>query len=375
MVDLAVPESTGELLGVVREFAEERVRARAAEAEKAAETPGELAAELHRMGIAPAIAEEFGGQGVPSDGDALLIAERLAYGDAGITLELLSSQQAAAIVAAAGTAGQRDRYLSRLAAEPGLAANVLYYEGFGRGPSELETRATRDGADWTVTGLKSTVVRLGDAALSVVVARTDTGELTAFVLEPGQLGQVRIARDDRATGKLGLCAARTGIAELSGIRVPDSQRLVPEHPLALSRAIALFRLQIAALALGAGTASLDYAHAYASERIAFGKPIIKNQGVAFPFADSAMALDAARLDVIALAADLPHLDDAAEVERRTTSAVVRTTRRALDTTRIGVNSLGGHGYLQDHPVERWYRAATTLSAVDFDPLALDSDVV
>jgi hypothetical protein len=47
----------------------------------------------------------------------------------------------------------------------------------------------------------------------------------------------------------------------------------------------------------------------------------------------------------------------------------------LDTTRIGVNSLGGHGYLQDHPVERWYRAATTLSAVDFDPLALDSDVV
>jgi alkylation response protein AidB-like acyl-CoA dehydrogenase len=375
MVSLAVQDGTEELLTVVRDFAGSRVRARAAESEDATATPPGLASELHGMGVAPAIAEEFGGQGVPGAVDSLLVTERLAYGDAGIALELLSSNQAAALIAATGNAEQRRLYLSRFAAEPELVANVLYYEGFGRGPSELETRAVKSGSDWTVSGRKTTVVRHGDADLSVLVARTDTGDLTAFVLEPEQLTRLTVARDDQVTGKLGLRAARTGIAELPGVTVPESQRLVAEHPLALSRAVALFRLQIAALALGVGTASLDYAHAYTSDRIAFGKPVIKYQGVAFPLADSAMTLDAARLDVIALVADLELLDNAAEIERRTTLVVQRTARTALDTTRIGVNSLGGHGYLKDHPVERWYRAATTLSAVDFDPLALDSDVI
>lgn len=375
MVSLAVKSGTEQLLGVVRDFAESRLRERAAESEQATATPGELAPELHRMGVAPAVPAEFGGQGEPGAVDRLLIAERLAYGDAGMALELLSSDRFAAFIGATGSAAQRRRYLSRLAAEPGTVAGVLYYEGFGRGPSELTARAVPAGADWTVTARKTTVVRPGDADLAVLVTGTDGGELAAFVLEREQLDRLTVTRDDQASGKLGLRAARTGGVELAEVRVPGSQRLVPEHPLALSRAVALFRLQIPALAVGVGTASIDYAHAYTSERVAFGRPVIQNQGVAFPLVDATMALDAARLDLIALVADLDHLDDVPEIERRTTLVVQRTVRAALDATRIGVNSLGGHGYLMDHPVERWYRAATTLSAIDFDPLALDSDVI
>ncbi|WP_020498677.1 acyl-CoA dehydrogenase family protein [Sciscionella marina] len=374
MVSLAVEEGTDQLLAVVRDFAAERIRGRAAEAERAAATPAELFGELHRMGVAPAVAQEYGGQGIPEAAESLLLAERLGYGDPGAALELLMSHQLGALVSSAGTAPQRERYLRRIAEEPGLCATVLYYEGFGRGPSELTSTAEKDGQDWVLRGTKSTVVRAAEAELGVLIARTGDGELTGFVLEREQLAALRLVRDDAARGKLGLRAARTATVEFSGIRVPEHQRLAGEHPLALDRAVARFRLLVPAIALGTGTAALDYAHRYTTERIAFGKPVFANQGVSFPLADCATGLDGARLDLIALVAELDRLDDPAEIEWRTTQTVQRITRRALDTTRIGVNSLGGHGYLEDHPVERWYRAASTLSAIDFDPLAIDLDI-
>jgi alkylation response protein AidB-like acyl-CoA dehydrogenase len=375
MISLALHEGTEELLTVVRDFAESRIRAHAADAEAAQAAPVGLAEELHRMGVVPAIAEQFGGQGVPDPVDTLLVAERLAYGDGGVALELLSSGQAANFIAMAGSPSQQRRYLTEFAQRPGLGGNVQYYEGFGRGPTELATRAVRSAEGWTLHGRKAAVVRQADVARSVVVATTEDGEPVAFVFEPEQLRRQTTFRDDQVTGKLGVRAARTGILDLDGVPVPDEQRLAGEHPLSLHRAIALFRLQLPAVALGIGAAALDYACDYTSERIAFGRPVIQNQGVAFPLVDNAMSLDAARLAMIALASEIAELDDPAEIHRRTTLLVQQTLRASVDTTRVAVNSLGGHGYITDHPVERWYRAASTLAAVDFDPLAIDSEVI
>lgn len=374
MVDLIMEDASRELLDVVRGFAADRVRPAAAAAEEAGRPPAELATALHAMGVVPGVEERFGGQGRFAPEETFLQALHLAYGDAGIALDLLTPAFAATLIDELGDDAQRERYLPRLAGGPDAFANVLYYEGFGRSPAELETKAARTGGTWSLSGRKIAVVRPGEADLSVVLATTGDGEPAAFVLDRAQLAEPRVWRDDWVSGKLGARAAATGVVDLAGVGVPDDQRLAGDG-VAVHRAVARLRTAVPALALGAATASLDYARAYAEERVAFGNPIISYQGVAFPLADVAITVEAARLNLLALLTGLGARTDVDAVQRDTAIAVHRAVRAAVDATRIGINSLGGHGYLVDHPVERWYRAVGTLSAIDFDPLAGDLDVI
>ncbi|WP_067903047.1 acyl-CoA dehydrogenase family protein [Nocardia vaccinii] len=371
MVDLTVREETTSLLEVITRFGAEAIRPSAGEAEIQMQPQPGLAARLRQIGVVPGVSEEHGGQGELEPEDALLVAEALAHADAGVAYELLAASHAALVLRRVGDHAQRVAYLPRLA--DGAAASVLYYEGFGRGPSELEATATADGDDYILSGRKIAVVRPQDSDVAVVVARA-AGGTAAFVLERHEVERLTVWRDDQATGKLGIKAARTGVVELGGVRVPGDRRLTG-NPLDLARAIAHMRAQHAALALGAARASQEYARAYAAERVAFGKHIIEYQGVAFPLADVATGLEANRLNLLALVLDVETLEDPALIERRTTLAVNRTFKHCLDATRVGINSLGGHGYLMDHPVERWYRAVATLAAIDFDPLASDLDAI
>jgi acyl-CoA dehydrogenase len=100
---------------------------------------------------------------------------------------------------------------------------------------------------------------------------------------------------------------------------------------------------------------MEYATEYANRREAFGAPIIDNQGVAFPLADLATAIDAARLltwRASWMAANgVPMERGEGSMSKLAASEVaVRTTERAIQT-------MGGWGYVKDHPVEKWYRDA------------------
>ncbi|MGW0576984.1 acyl-CoA dehydrogenase family protein [Streptomyces sp. NPDC002920] len=370
MVDLDVREETSALLGVVARFAIERVRPTAADAEVAMRPAAGLAEGLRQIGVVPGVGEEHGGQGELTAEDLLLVTEAVAYGDPGTALELLAPGQAALLIARAGTDQQRSAYLPRLAA--GESACVLYYEGFGRGPSELATTAVADGDAYVLNGRKIGVVRPADTDLAVVVA-TVGAETAAFVLERDEITALTTWRDDQSSGKLGARAARTGVVDLQGVRIPADRRLTSGVDLA--EAIALLRVQLAAIVLGGARASHDYAREYTSQRAAFGRPIIDYQGVAFPLADVLIGLEANRLNLLALTLDLDTLADPEAIATRTTLVVNRVFKFALDATRIGINSLGGHGYLMDHPQERWHRAVATLGALDFDPLASDLDAI
>jgi alkylation response protein AidB-like acyl-CoA dehydrogenase len=202
----------------------------------------------------------------------------------------------------------------------------------------------------------------------------DTSALAAFVAA-GPLAGARLARDDRALGRIGLGAAPTGGLALSGMTLPDSALLAGGDPLALARAIAWVRLTLPAIALGCARASLEFARHYATERIAFGRPIASFQGVAFPLADQDMALDAARMELWENARRVERSGDSAEIERLTRACIARASEVCLQTTREGVQTLGGHGFITDYPVERWYRCAAALAAIDFDPAAAGSNYV
>jgi alkylation response protein AidB-like acyl-CoA dehydrogenase len=115
------------------------------------------------------------------------------------------------------------------------------------------------------------------------------------------------------------------------------------------------RPMVAAQALGIARAAMEYMTAYANRREAFGAPIIDNQGIAFPIAEIATQIDAARLltwRASWMAANgIPFERGEGSMSKMAASEVaVRATERAIQT-------MGGWGYITDHPVEKWYRDA------------------
>lgn len=121
------------------------------------------------------------------------------------------------------------------------------------------------------------------------------------------------------------------------------------------------RLYSAGILLGVASASLEHATAYTKERVAFGRPVAHHQAIAFLIAELATRLDAVRLSTWRAAwAVERRSSDAAPAAAQALVAAIET---ALEVCEEGVQLLGGHGYMQDHPVERWMREARTLSAL------------
>ena len=129
-------------------------------------------------------------------------------------------------------------------------------------------------------------------------------------------------------------------------------------PRTLARATARVRTAVAALLTGAARGAHEYAMRYATERVAFGRPIAHHQALAFLIADLATAVDVARLAVWRAAAALERDEDAAW---EAASAFAEAAEQALFVAPNAVQILGGHGFMKDHPVEKWMRDIRTLA--------------
>lgn len=263
--------------------------------------------------------------------------------------------------------------LPGLVADAALGAGVAYFEGFGRSPRELRTVARRTTDGWELTGRKIGVTRANDLQV-IVTADAESGVLLAFVVEPGTAG-VTVTRDDREVGKFGADAVATANVELNAVTLPESARLAGGDDLAVHRAVAALRIGLAAVLLGTARAELAYAADYANTRVAFGQPIAQYQGVAFPLVEIGMEIDTSRLLVWKAAADIETLTDVPTIVDRAADVMSRCQRTALEAGRHGINTLGGHGFIQDHPMEQWHRGSATLAGLDFDPLESDCVVL
>jgi len=131
-----------------------------------------------------------------------------------------------------------------------------------------------------------------------------------------------------------------------------------DDPCAIARVRARIRTMIAALLIGAARGALAYAMRYATDRTAFGRPIAHHQALAFLIADLATGVDVARLAVWRAAAAL---DDGRTGEWEAASALAEAAEQALVVGPSAVQILGGHGFMKDHPVEKWMRDIRTLA--------------
>ncbi len=192
------------------------------------------------------------------------------------------------------------------------------------------------------------------SALSLAVpwVPADRADLVVVLCADGACAVREGVRLEKLRGA-GLRAAGASALDLSGTPVAAAWR----DPAGARRALARARLYVAALLVGAMRASAEYSRAYAQQREAFGRPIAHHQALAFLIADMASAVDGARLLLHEAAARSDRGDDATEAAA---TAFAEACEQAMFVTPNGLQILGGHGFMQDYPVEKWMREARAL---------------
>ncbi len=356
MLSLGLSEELTAIQGTVREFASKHLRPKLRAIEKSGLTADTKArfAELGLFGVD--WPEAAGGQGLGALTRAV-IEEELAYGDPGAALALDRGGAAAQLLLALGTPAAHAA-LKRLLDGDGHAALAAGEEGKAR--DDFRTTAVRQGSEWVLNGKKAYVLGGADASLHLVLAQVDPSsglEGAGVFLVEGQSPGLRAGRTHTT---LGLQAVPVRELVIEGLKLPLAARLdeqVSLHKI-LRRHYDRVSLVTAARAVGLAAAAYEYARSYAEERVAFGKPIGHFQAIAFLLSDMAIAADAARLMTWKAAW-------AVEQNQPATAELAGAQAQALEAAFFCANSavqvLGGAGYVQDHPVEKWMRDAKTLA--------------
>jgi len=345
------------IVETVAAFAREQIRPCAHEADETGAVPNHVVEQGWDMGLVQSvIPEAYGGAGDRRSAvTGALVAEELAWGDLSIALHLLAPRLVAYPVMEMGTAEQREGVLGAYAGarfRPGSAAVVEPSMDFDL--TALITTAERHNGSYVLNGAKC-FVPLADSAEQVLVyARSGKHQgldaVDGFLVEHDTPGLAVVERERN----MGLKALATHEIVLNNCRIPAANRLGGEAGCNFSKLINYSRVGLAALAVGVARAAFEYAREYAKERRAFGVAIAQKQAIAFMLAEMAIEIDATRLLTWKAAWKLDRDQDAM---REAYLAKNYAAEMVLKVTDHAVQILGGHGYIREHPVERWLRNA------------------
>jgi alkylation response protein AidB-like acyl-CoA dehydrogenase len=333
-----------------RAFAAEKIRPAALQADADRETPAELLAQATELGVSMlGVPEELGGvMHEQSAVTSVLIGEALAHGDMGIAYAALAPGAVATAIGLWGSAEQEATYLPAFTGSDVPAAALAILEPLPLfDPLAPRTTARRDGEDWVLDGAKSLLARATDCELFAIAAEAEGIGPALFVVESGTKG---LSVEDEPA--MGLRAAATGRLLIEGARLPAGALLGEGRREDYVECVDRARVAWCALAVGASQAVLDYAIPYVNERTAFGEPISNRQAVAFAISDIGIESDGMRLATYRAASRADRGEDFAReaaIARRLCAA------KGMRIGSEGVQLLGGHGYVKEHPVERWYR--------------------
>jgi alkylation response protein AidB-like acyl-CoA dehydrogenase len=351
LFDLTPSDEQQMLQESFKAFGAEQLRPAALRADTDARAPQELRAAAGELGLTMlGVPEELGGAvSERSSVTAVLAAEALAHGDMGLATALLAPAGVAAALALWGDGDQQATYLPPLveADVPAAAAFALQEPRALFDPFELKVTARRERDDFVLDGVKSLVPLAESAELLIVAARLEGHGPVLFVVETKTDGVLA-----KAAPGMGVRAAATGDVLLEGVRLPARALLGDGDPAVYAAAVRRARLAWCALACGTARAVLDYVIPHVNERVAFGEPISNRQSVAFAVADIGVELEGMRLATLRAAARLDAGKDAA---REVAIARTLCSEKGSWIGSTGVQLLGGHGYVKEHPVERWYR--------------------
>lgn len=337
------------LVTAIQKYAAKDLRQAAHDADEEGRYPAEVMRRGWELGVLQAsIPEAYGGFGERSAVTGVLAAEELAWGDLAGALEVMAPGTFALPTLAAGTEEQKKRWL------PGLVGGdwrplvtAITEPDFDYGPDNLRTVATRRNGSYVLDGEKCLVPFAESAEAFLVFARLDDKAQAFFV--PRGVNGLTIGDREKYCG---LGSLPTHRLRFERVLVPAADRLGGEDGFDPAPVLGAANTAAAALAVGLGRAAYEYALAYAKEREVFGTPIAQKQSIAFGLAEMAIELEAIRLLVWEAAWLLDAGKDAAKTAYL---ALTGASDLAMMVTDRAVQYLGGHGYIREHPVERWMR--------------------
>ncbi len=353
----ALPEEHQAVREAVRAVAEAKIAPFAAEVDEEARFPSEanealIAADFH----APHVPEEYGGAGADALATVLVI-EEVARVCVSSSLIPAVNKLGSLPVQLGGGEEIKKKYLSKLAAGEGGFSYCLSEPDAGSDAANQKTKATREGDDWVLNGVKRWITNAGESEYYTVLAQTDPEKrskgITAFVVEKSDEG-VSFGAPEK---KLGIKGSPTREVYLDNVRIPGD-RIVGEVGQGFEIAMRTLdhtRVTIAAVAVGVAQGALDYAIGYVQERKQFGKAIAEFQGLQFMLADMGMKVEAARQLTYAAAGRSEREDS--DLTFFGAAAKAYASDVAMQVTTDAVQLLGGYGFTRDYPVERMMRDA------------------
>ena len=342
---------------MVRDFARESVLPTAAERDLTGEFPAENLKKMGALGLLGMNAPvEFNGAGVDTVSYCLALQE-IAYACAS-TAVIMSVHNSVACgpINLFGSDYLRDKYLKKLATGEMLGSFALTEPGAGSDPVSQKTKAVRDGDSYVINGTKMFITTGKNSHVTVVTAYTDPEKkhrgISAFVVEKGTPG-FSVGKEEK---KMGLRASDTVELIFVDCRIPAENLLGQEGDGFMIAMTSLDggRIGISSQSLGVAQACLDAAVGYAKERVQFGKTISTFQGLRWMIADMATQIEAARLLTFNAAA---MRDRGENYTAAASMAKVFASEMANRTAYQALQIHGGYGYMQEYPVERYYRDA------------------
>ncbi len=308
-------------------------------------------AEVGLMGMH--VPEEFGGSG-SSFVEYCLALEAIAGVDAGIATVVHVHNSVAGTLNRIGNDGQKRRWLPMMASGGNIGAYLLSEPHAGSDTAAMRTSARLDGSHYVLNGTKQWISNGSEAGIGIVMAKTDrtagTKGYSLFVVDPRDPAYKVL----RVESKLGQHTAHTAQIQFDDLRVPLADRLGEEGS-GYRTTMSLLsegRVAVAAIAVGVAGAALDAAVRYAKEREAYGRPIFELQAVNFDLADMATRVEIARQYTIHAArlcvAGVPCSKEASMAKLFASEIAEKVCSDAIQIH-------GGYGYVNDFPVERYYR--------------------
>src|SRR6201988_1736292 len=353
-----IPQEHLDFRDTIREIAQQRIAPRAAEIDEQAAYPHDLRALLAEQDILGLPFEiEHGGTGT---GTLMLniAVEEIAKACASTALILMIQELGTLPIKLFGSAELKDRFLPKCASGEWSPAFALSEPEAGSDPGGMITRAVKDGDEWIVTGTKNWISNLGIADFYIVFAKTDPSAgrsrgISAFVVEADRPG----FSVGKLEHKLGIKGSPAGQPIFDDVRIPAGN-LIGEENKGMNVALGTLdhsRLGVAAQAVGIAQGAIDHAVAYANERRQFGQAIAEFQGIQFKLADMETRTAAARELLYRACAKI----DRHEPDRGKYSAMAKlfASDTAMAVTVEAVQVLGGYGYVNEYPVERYMRDA------------------
>lgn len=357
-----MPESDAEqrqILSTIHRFVEREVKPVASELEHRDEYPHALVERMQELGLFGAIIPtEYGGMGLSFTTYALII-EEICRGWMSLTGVLNSHLLFAHILALFGTEEQKRRLLPAMASGEKRGGLALTEPHAGSDVQRIRTTAKRQGDHYLITGTKMFITNARHGNILAVAAKTDPDAdpayagISLFAAEKGAPG-LTVSRDIKKLGYKGLDTCELAFEDFPA---PADSLIGGEEGRGFKHVMGgleVGRINVAARAVGVAQAAFEEAIRYAQQRETFGKPICEHQAIQLKLADMATKIEASRL-LVRQAAEKKDKGERCDLEAG--MAKLFASEACEDVALEAMRVLGGYGYTQEFPVERFYRDA------------------